>query len=158
MAERPASHPSLARAWPWCCWSWTGRLGPDALAGRLRYWLSRGADAADNARLIAGLFSLHRGTLVRNRALVGAVTDFLVGLDLARLTPLLPVLRRSLGTLSPAERAYLTETLASAPGSRRRRGGAGAPPGLQRRAPGWPAPTRRWRAVLAGWKERYGLA
>jgi hypothetical protein len=88
-----------------------GRLDRPQLAERLGYWLSTTADAMDNARLVAGLFSLHRGTLVRNHALIGAVTDFLQQLELAELLPLLPVLRRSLGTLSAGERAYLTETL-----------------------------------------------
>ena len=50
--------------------------------------------------------------LVRNRALIGAVTDFLMELEIEQLTPLLPTLRRSLGSLSRAERAYLSETLA----------------------------------------------
>src|SRR5207248_8982375 len=90
-----------------------GRRGRDALAARLGYWLSAVPEAADNARLVAGLFALHRGTLVRNRALIGAVTDFLQELCIEQLTPLLPVLRRSLGSLSAAERAYLEETLAA---------------------------------------------
>jgi hypothetical protein len=88
-----------------------GRLDSGELAGRLRFWLSQASDAADNARLVTGLFALHRGTLVRNRSLIAAVTEFLDGLDLDRLIPLLPVLRRTLGNLSPAERAYLSETL-----------------------------------------------
>ena len=79
-----------------------GRLRPGELPTRLRYWLSIAADAADNARLVAGLFALHRATLVRNPALIGAVTDFLLGLELDQLTPLLPVLRRGLGGLSRA--------------------------------------------------------
>ena len=128
-----------------------GRLGPDALAGRLRYWLSRGADAG-NARLIAGLFSLHRGTLVRHQALVGAVTDF--RLDLAQLTPLLPCRRAawapSARRSGPTSRRPWPRTWEWAPAR-----GAGAPPGLQRRPAG-----RRpgGGAVLAGWEERYGLA
>jgi len=89
-----------------------GRFETGELAERLGFWLSDQSDAAANARLIAGVFSLHRGTLVRNRGLVRAVTDFLLELELAQLTPLLPVLRRTLGGLSGAERAYLGETLA----------------------------------------------
>ena len=60
---------------------------------------------------MAGLFSLHRGTLVRNRSVIAAVTEFMLGLEIEQLTPLLPVLRRSLGNLSNAERSYLAETL-----------------------------------------------
>ena len=44
--------------------------------------------------------------------MVGAVTEFLAGLEVETLIPLLPALRRSLGDLSPAERSYLSETLA----------------------------------------------
>ena len=133
-----------------------GRVGRDELAARLRYWLSRAADAADNARLIAGLFSLHRGTLVRNRALVGAVTDFLLDLPIEQLTPLLPVLRRSLGNLSQAERTYLAETLAAllgvgAAGATRALTITSAEAALLREADAAVA------AVLASWKERYGI-
>jgi hypothetical protein len=44
---------------------------------------------------------------------IGAVTDFLAELDLDALIALLPVLRRTLGNLSSAERSYLNETLGS---------------------------------------------
>jgi hypothetical protein len=134
-----------------------GRLGRDALAARLGYWLSVVPEAADNARLVAGLFALHRGTLVRNRALIGAVTDFLRELSIEQLTPLLPVLRRSLGSLSTAERTYLDETLTAVLGLR------GDPTDG---APALTAAETAWlgeadaavAAVLADWRERYGIA
>jgi hypothetical protein len=88
-----------------------GRLEPGQLTRMLQRDLAIG-DAASNANLIAGLFTLHRSSLVRNRTLIAAVTTFLLGLDLDVLMPLLPALRRSLGNLAPAERAYLSETLA----------------------------------------------
>jgi hypothetical protein len=153
VAERGDVHP-LPRGLALTLLELDGRLAVGELARRLRAALS--TDAAANAQLIAGIFTLHRGTLVRNRALIGAVTDFLLGLSLDALVPLLPGLRQSLGQLSGGERTYLFETLA-------------ALLGLQ------PAATRRlgaltdldtvWlretdaavAAVLADWKERYGL-
>jgi hypothetical protein len=156
LVAQPDSHPGL-RGLALVLLELGGRLGRDALAARLRYWLSAAPEAADNARLVAGLFALHRGTLVRNRALIGAVTDFLRELSVEDLTPLLPVLRRSLGSLSAAERAYLEETLAAVLGL----GGD--------RALGLPALTAaqvaRLReadtavaATLDDWRDRYGIA
>src|SRR5262249_26343756 len=123
---------------------------------RLRYWLSAAPEAADNARLVAGLFALHRGTLVRNRALIGAVTDFLQELSVEQLTPLLPVLRRTPGSLSAGERAYLEETLTARVGLR---GDTAA------EAPALTATQTAWlreadasvAATLADWRERYGI-
>src|SRR5262249_12947215 len=87
-----------------------GRLPNGELARRLRVCFA-GGEAAANARLVAGIFSLHRSTLIRNRSLLGAVTEFLLGLEIEALIPLLPALRRTLGDLRPAERRYLAETL-----------------------------------------------
>ncbi len=111
VAESPSSHASL-RGLSFVLLELAGRLSQGELAARLRFWLSAVSDAGENARLVAGLFSLHRGTLVRNQALIGAVTDFLLELEIEQLTPLLPVLRRGLGDLSGSERAYVSETLA----------------------------------------------
>jgi hypothetical protein len=134
-----------------------GRLGRDALAARLRYWLSAVPEAADNARLVAGLFALHRGTLVRNRALIGAVTDFLRELSIEQLTPLLPVLRRGLGSLSAAERTYLEETLTAVLGLRDdTTDGALA---LTATEIAWLREAdAAVAATLADWRERYGIA
>ena len=123
-----------------------GRLGPGELTERLRYWLSMAADAVDNARLVAGLFALHRATLVRNQAVIGAVTDFLLGLELDQLTPLLPVLRRGLGRLSGPERGYLSETLGSILGLELA-GRAGRWRWRRPTASGCTRPTRRWRRL-----------
>jgi hypothetical protein len=154
-AERSTTHPNL-RGLTLVLLELGGRLGPDELASRLRYWLSRGADAADNANLVAGLFALHRATLVRNRALIGAVTELLLSLELDQLTPLLPALRRGLGNLGGAERAYLSETLADVLGLEGRRAS---------RALAVASTDRAWlreadqavAATLATWKERYGI-
>jgi hypothetical protein len=133
-----------------------GRLRPGELAQRLGFWLSDQTDAAANARLIAGVFSLHRGTLVRNRGLIRAVTDFLLELELDQLTPLLPVLRRTLGGLSGAERSYLGETLADLLQIR----GAAARAVLQLSAVDREVAREADAAVAAillQWKERYGI-
>jgi hypothetical protein len=111
LAESPFTHPTL-RGLGLVLLELDGRLPNGQLSERLGYWLSARDDVATNARLVAGLFALHRSTLVRNRPIIRAVTDFLLGLEVEQLTPLLPVLRRTLGNLSTPERAYLTETLA----------------------------------------------
>src|SRR5204863_4822889 len=127
-----------------------------ALAARLRYWLSRPDEPLANAQLVGGLFALHRGTLVRNRALIGAVTDFLLGLEVERLIPLLPTLRRGLGDLSPAERGYLSETLGALLGldaaeTRRALTVSSADQALLREA------DRAVAATLGDWEQRYGI-
>jgi len=155
LAERPVTHPGL-RGLALVLLELAGRLEPGELTARLRYWLSLAADAVDNARLVAGLFALHRATLVRNPALIGAVTDFLLGLELDQLTPLLPVLRRGLGGLSGAERSYLSETLTRVLGLESGRAG---------RALALASTDRAWlreadqavAATLADWKARYGI-
>ena len=134
-----------------------GRLGDSDLAHHLRYWLSATAEPGANARLVAGVFSLHRGTLVRNRPLVAAVNGFLAGLSLATLTPLLPTLRRALGNLGGAERAYLSETLAGVLGvtpstATRSVAASDVETALLREADALVATT------LDDWRERYGIA
>jgi hypothetical protein len=134
-----------------------GRLVEGDLARRLRATMAGAADAEANAKLIAGVFSLHRGTLVRNRAVVGAVTEFLAGLEIEQLIPLLPALRRGLGDLSPAERSYLAETLGRLLGMDR--AGRLSGPTLSevdlarlREADALVA------ATLTEWRERYGIS
>ena len=133
-----------------------GRLDRESLAARLRYWLSAATDAQDNARLIAGLFALHRGTLVRDRALIGAVTDFLLELEVEQLVPLLPVLRRSLGDLSSAERAYLGETLAALLNLHAARAGRALAITSQDE-PLLREADRAVAATLASWETHYGI-
>ncbi|HYF95336.1 MAG TPA: DUF5682 family protein [Symbiobacteriaceae bacterium] len=133
-----------------------GRLAPGALAAQIRYWLSATAEAPDNARLVAGLFSLHRSTLVRNRTLIGAVTEFLSDLSMEQLVPLLPVLRRNLGNLTAAERTYLAETLEAVLGL----GGGEASRTLRLSAIEEELLREADRAAahtLAEWRARYGI-
>lgn len=111
VAEFKESHP-LLRGLCLLLLELGGRLAPGELGARLQFHLSQSTEATPNAQLVAGLFLLHRATLVRNRALIGAVTDFLLTLSIDQLVPLLPVLRQSLGSLSAAEQRYLGETLA----------------------------------------------
>jgi hypothetical protein len=155
VAEMNGSHPGL-RGLALTLLELGGRLEPGELTARLRFWLSMASEAADNARLVAGLFTLHRGTLVRNRALIGAVTEFLTGLELEQLTPLLPVLRRTLGQLSAAERSYLSETLMAVLGVSS--GAARQALTLTSAAGAW---LREADAAVAGildeWRVRYGI-
>ncbi|MCC7369185.1 MAG: hypothetical protein IT306_12225 [Chloroflexi bacterium] len=155
VAERPASNPML-RGLALVLLELGGRLADGDLTARLRYWLSSVTDAVDNARLVSGLFVLHRATLVRNRALVGAVTEFLAGLELEQLTPLLPVLRRSLGNLSGPERVYLSETLGALLGLSATTAGRALQVTSTDRA--WlEEADRAVAATLQDWKDRYGI-
>ena len=156
LAAMAGAHPAL-RGLALVLLELDGRLAEGELTARLRFWLSSAAEAADNARLVAGLFSLHRGTLVRNRGLIRAVTEFLLELEVEQLIPLLPVLRRSLGDLSPAERSYLGETLAAVMGLQ----AAGAARLLQVSAAESELLQEHDAAVaatLADWRDRYGIA
>lgn len=111
VADYQESHP-LLRGLSLLLLELGGRLAPGELGARLQFHLSQSTEATQNAQLVAGLFLLHRATLVRNRALIGAVTEFLLTLSIDQLIPLLPVLRQSLGSLSAAEQRYVGETLA----------------------------------------------
>jgi len=134
-----------------------GKLEPGELARRLRFALSLATDPSANARLVAGMFSLHRGTLVRNRAVVGAVSSFLTSMDVSALVPLLPALRRSLGDLTRGERTYLEETLAHVVGA------DGAVDGVvftvtERERERLIAADAAVMETLRRWEERYGIA
>jgi hypothetical protein len=131
-----------------------GRLPAGELARRLRSWLA-GGEAAANARLIAGVFSLHRSTLIRNRSLIVAVTEFLMDLEVEALIPLLPGLRRTLGDLSPAERRYLAETLGGVLGVEDRRSVTLNLSDLERAM--LVEADAAVAATLGDWRERYGI-
>ncbi len=155
VAEMEGAHP-LIRGLSLVLLELGGKLEPGELATRLRFWLSRAADATANAHLVAGLFTLHRGTLVRNKPLISAVTDFLLELEIDQLGPLLPVLRRSLGNLSAAERSYLGETLGALLGLGYGEAGMALKVSdtdleLLREADAAVA------AILAQWRDRYGI-
>jgi hypothetical protein len=90
----------------------SGQLTDEELARRLGLRLSRGEEPLRAAQFVEGLFSLNRAVLVRNRALIGSLTDFLRGLPKESFVAVLPVLRRSLSGLSPAEMSYLVDTIA----------------------------------------------
>lgn len=155
VAERPTTNPAL-RGLALVLLELDGQLADGELTSRLTYWLSAVTDAADNARLVAGLFALHRATLVRNRTLIRAVTEFLSSLELDQLTPLLPVLRRGLGDLNGPERVYLSETLATV---------LGLTSTVAGRALQMTSTDRDWlaeadravAATLQDWKDRYGI-
>ncbi|HEY7036867.1 MAG TPA: DUF5682 family protein [Thermomicrobiales bacterium] len=131
-----------------------GRLPDGELARRLRIWFS-GSDPAANARLVAGIFSLHRSTLIRNRSLLGAVTEFLLGLEVEALIPLLPALRRTLGGLRPAERRYLAETLGAVLGVQGARSVTLDLSELERAL--LVEADTAVATTLAEWRERYGI-
>jgi hypothetical protein len=155
VATMEQSHPAL-RGLALILQELDHRLPDGELATRLRYWLSTATEATANAHLVAGLFSLNRGVLIRNRALIRAVTDFLLDLDIEQLKPLLPVLRSSLGNLSPAERAYLAETLESLLDL----GGGQAGQALKltdNQAELAAEHDRAVAAIIGDWRDRYGI-
>jgi hypothetical protein len=155
VAEMPASHAAL-RGLALVLLELDGRLPAGELADRIRYWLSLATTPVDNANLVAGLFSLQRGVLLRNRGLIGSITEFLADLEVDELTPLLPVLRRSLGRLSRPERAYLTDTLSALLGlDGRQAGWALAAANVDRALLG--ELDAKVAATLSLWKERYGV-
>lgn len=98
-----------------------GQLSLAELVRQLKLHLSRAEDPTQAAGFVEGLFALNRGVLVRSRPIVDGLTAFLLGLDPDAFGRTLPLLRRALSGLSPAELTYLRETIAA--------GLAGAPPG-----------------------------
>ena len=91
-----------------------GELADEELVGALRLRLSRGEEPLRAAQFVEGLFGLNRSVLVRNRAVIGSLSEFLVGLEREQFVAVLPLLRRSLGGLGPSEMGYLLDTIAAA--------------------------------------------
>ena len=157
LAAQADSHPGL-RGLALVLLELGGRLDRDALAARLRYWLSAAPEAADNARLVAGLFTLHRGTLVRNRALIGAVTDFLQGLvhraayaTVAGAAPQPGQSQRGRADLPGGDAGDGARLARTTRRPQRPRSSADAAPGCARPTPPWPP-----RSPPGG--TRYGIA
>lgn len=90
-----------------------GELSDDDLTGALNRRLSRGEEPLRAAQFVEGLFSLNRSVLVRNRAVVASLTAFLTEVEKESYLAILPVLRRSLASLTPPEMGYLVTTIAS---------------------------------------------
>lgn len=154
VSELDSAHPGL-RGLALVLLEIGNRLAPGDLTLRLQRQLV-GTSPDAGARLVAGLFRLHRSTLIRHRALIGAITDFLLNVEIESLIPLLPALRRTLGNLSPAERAYLQETLARLFGVTQDASlPANVPDRLQARLRAADAAVA---AVLTTWREHYGIA
>lgn len=89
----------------------------EELEVRLARRLSRGTPPAESAKFLDGLLSIHRHVLVRSRAIVGALDRFLESLEMERLIPILPVLRRAFSGMSGSETRYLIETIAAIRGT-----------------------------------------
>lgn len=79
--------------------------------------LSRGTPPAEAARFLEGLLSIHRHVLLRSRPIVGAIDGFLGALEIDKLIPVLPALRRAFSGMSASELRILIETIAAVRGA-----------------------------------------
>lgn len=76
--------------------------------------LSDTLEPARAATFLAGFFEVNALSLVKSRAVVGALDAFLQGIDRDRFKGTLPILRRAFGALGPTERRYLLENVLGA--------------------------------------------
>jgi Family of unknown function (DUF5682) len=73
--------------------------------------LSNRLEPVAAATFLAGFLEVNAVALVRNRAVVAALDEYLTALPVDRFKEALPVLRRAFTVLGPTERRYLTENL-----------------------------------------------
>jgi hypothetical protein len=73
--------------------------------------LSNRLEPVAAATFLAGFLEVNAVALVRNRAVVATLDDYLTSLPVDRFKEALPVLRRAFTVLGPTERRYLTENL-----------------------------------------------
>ena len=84
----------------------------DDAPGRLHRALSYGSPAAVKAAWVEGFFTDGAVLLVHDPALRTLLDDWVAGLADAEFTDVLPLVRRTFGTFSPAQRRSLAERLA----------------------------------------------
>lgn len=87
------------------------RLDEQAVSTLVAFRLSSTVDPAAGAAFLEGFLSVNALVLVKNRAIVGALDQFLQAIPQERFRDVLPVLRRSFASLGAAERRYLVENL-----------------------------------------------
>jgi hypothetical protein len=88
-----------------------GELRDEDLATIVGQRLSNRLEPVEAATFLAGVFAVNAVALVRNRAVVAVLDEYLTGLDADQFRASLPVLRRALSGLGKSERRYLAEHL-----------------------------------------------
>ena len=86
----------------------------DDAARRLERALSAGVDAADKAAWVEGFFADGALLLIHDPDLRDLLDGWVGGLTEAEFTDLLPLVRRTFGTFSPAERRTIAGRLSTA--------------------------------------------
>jgi hypothetical protein len=86
-------------------------IDDDRLALTVGQRLSNRLEPVAAASFLAGFLEVNAVALVRNRAVVAALDDYLTSLPVDRFKEALPVLRRAFTVLGPSERRYLAENL-----------------------------------------------
>jgi Family of unknown function (DUF5682) len=86
----------------------------DDVAVRLERALSRAADAVAKAAWIDGFFADGALLLIHDPVLRGLLDDWVRGLDEREFVDMLPLVRRTFGTFSTAERRAIAERIAAA--------------------------------------------
>jgi hypothetical protein len=89
-------------------------LGEEDVSRIVGQRLSDALEPARAASFLAGFFEVNALSLVKSRAVVGALDAFLQGIDRERFRDTLPVLRRAFGALGATERRYLLENVLGA--------------------------------------------
>ncbi|HEY3142854.1 MAG TPA: DUF5682 family protein [Acidimicrobiales bacterium] len=92
-----------------------GRIGADDAGRRVARHLSRGADAVDGAAWLDGFLSGDAALLLHDDALLAVVDDWLTEVSGELFDDLLPLLRRTFGAFSNAERRMIGERIGRDP-------------------------------------------
>jgi hypothetical protein len=88
-----------------------GAIDDDAVAAALALRLSPANAPDDAAEQLGGFVEVNALVVVRSKAVVAALDQFLTAIPDDRLVDVLPVLRRALGTLGAVERRYLLDNV-----------------------------------------------
>ena len=95
------------------------------LEGHVLLRVGGGALPMDSAQYLAGLLSINRATLVKNRAIVTFLDRLITALPFDSFRDIVPIFRRTFGDLSRSEIGYLLEHVFDLHGVADRRAGAG---------------------------------
>jgi hypothetical protein len=101
-----------------------GALSHDEVAGRLSRALGAGQAPPDQAGWVEGLLSGDALLLIHDQRLLGVLNDWVAGLEAEAFTDVLPLVRRTFGSYSAAERRHIEQRLH---GLARRRDAAASP-------------------------------
>lgn len=85
------------------------RLTEEAVVALVALRMSSTVEPAAGVGFLEGFLSVNALVLVKNRAIVAALDQFLQGIDVARFRSVAPLLRRAFAALGATERRYLLE-------------------------------------------------